>query len=290
MDSDGVPRATVLTSARVLEALEVAQNPEARGNFHSLAVGRDASVWFYFSGTAARRPVVCVGRFDPRDGGVRIVIPPAQAEAVTAMGASLVLARGTILPLNRGEEMWLWLRHSDGAQVLRIDTTSGACWRAFDAVTTESGQMLSITRPSLRAGAAADALLLLDPPAVELWQISIAGRAKSLHALVGLPTALSAPAADANGRTYIIAGDAPLIPARTDAEAETILPVRYPALLIIESGKLRAIGRDKIDAPGTIALESMRIQELVTEPDAQSLIGYDEESGALLRFRIAAGP
>jgi hypothetical protein len=289
MGVDGVPRATALTSARMFEALELAQAANPRGNFHSLAADRDGRVWFYFAGRAGRRAVACVGRFDPRDGAVRIVISPQQVQEATGMGASLVLARGTVLALGRGEELWLWVRHSDDSRMLRIDAATGTFSRPFEEVTTESARPLSLTRPNLAAGAAADGLLLIDPGNVELWRIDAAGRAKSLHALVGLPTVLSAPTADANGRAIFVAADAPLIPARTDEEAAQILPVRYPAVLIVESGKLRAIGRDRIDVPQGFALESMRIEQLLTEPEAETLIGYDEHSGALLRLKITAG-
>ena len=283
---DAVPRATALTSAAVLEAMKLAQGPRARGNFHSLAADRDGRVWFYFAGAAGRRAVACVGRFDPRDGAVRIIVSPAQVDEATGMGPSLVLARGTILGVAGGDEMWLWVRHSDGARVVRIDPVSGTHWRAFEGVTTETGQPLSLTHPDLRAGAGADGLLLLDPTSVELWRVGPDGRAKSLHPLVGLPKTLSFPAADAKGRAFVIASDTPLIPARTDEEAGKILAVRYPALLIVESAKLRAIGRDRFDAPEHFALEAMRVAELVAETDAQTLIGYDEQSGSLLRFGI----
>jgi hypothetical protein len=289
MGTDGVPRATALTSARVLGSLELAQAANPRGNFHSLAADRHGRVWFYFAGRAGRRAMACVGRFDPRDGAMRVVISPQQMQEATGMGASLVLARGAILSLQRGEELWLWVRHSDGSRMLRIDSTTGTFWRAFEDVTTESARPLPLTRPNLAAGAAADGLLLIDPGNVELWRIDAAGRAKSLHPLVGLPTVLSAPTADANGRAIFIAADAPLIPARTDEEAGQILPVRYPAMLIVESGKLRAIGRDRIDVPQGFALESMRIQQLLAEPEADTLIGYDEHSGALLRLKITTG-
>ena len=286
MGGDAVPRATALTSAAVLDALDPGQATRARGNFHSLAADRDGRLWFYFAGAVGRRSVACVGRFDPRDDAVRIVVSPKQVEEATGMGASLVLARGTILGVAGGDEMWLWVRHSDGARVLRIDPASGTHWRAFEAVTTEAGQPLSLTRPELRAGAGPDGLLLLDPTSVELWRVGPDGRATSLHPLVGLPTTLSSPAADAKGRAFVVASDTPLIPARTDEEAAKILPVRYPALLIIESAKLRARGRDQFDAPEGFALESMRVAELLTEPGANTLIGYDEASGSLLRFGI----
>jgi hypothetical protein len=289
MTAAGVPRATALTSARVLEALELTQAANPRGNFHSLAVDREGRAWFYFAGRAGRRAVACVGRFDPRDGAVRVVISPQQVQEATGMGASLVLARGTILSLQRAEELWLWVRHSDGSRMLRINATTDRFWRAFEDVTTESARPLPLTGPNLAAGAAADGLLLIDPGNVELWRIDAAGRAKSLHPLVGLPTVLSAPTADAKGRAIFVAADAPLIPARTDEEAAQILPVRYPALLIVESGKLRAIGRDRIDVPQGFALESMRIQQLVAEPDGESAMGYDEHSGALLGVKITAG-
>ena len=286
MGSDGVPRATALTSAFLLDAMELAQTANARGNFHSLAADPDGRVWFYFAGRAGQRAVASVGQFDPRDGAVRVVISPQQLREATGMGASLVLARGSVLALQRGEELWLWVRHSDGSRMLRIDAASGTFWRAFEEVTTESGRPLPLTRPNLAAGAAADGFLMIDPGNVELWRIDASGRAKSLHPLVGLPTVLSAPTGGAKGHAIFIAADAPLIPARTDEEAAQILPVRYPAVLIVESGKLRAIGRDRIDVPQGFALESMRIQQLLAEPEPETLIGYDEHSGALLRLKI----
>ena len=85
MGSDAIPRATALTSAAVLQALKLSQAPRARGNFHSLAADRAGRVWFYFAGAAGRRSVSCVGRFDPRDGAVRIIVSPAQVDEATGM-------------------------------------------------------------------------------------------------------------------------------------------------------------------------------------------------------------
>lgn len=288
--ADGVPRATALTVARVLAAMDVAPSANSRpsGNFHSLAVGPGGRLWFYFAGGAGRRAVSCVGTFDPRDDAIAIVLNEAQLAKATAMGPSLVLARGMLV--TRGDDVWLWVRHSDGAGLFRIDATSGALSRPFDAVKTQAGETLTLNRPGLALGAASDGLLLLDLGRVELWRIDEAGRATSLHSLVGLPTVLSAPAGDATGRAFILAADAPLIPARTDEETFQIVPARYPALLVIESGELRAIGRDDILAPERFAVREMRVQQLIVEPNMNSLFGYDEQSGALLRFQVEPGP
>ncbi|HEV2295123.1 MAG TPA: hypothetical protein VGR35_14815 [Tepidisphaeraceae bacterium] len=290
LGADGVPRATALTAGRVLAALDLVSSPAVRasGNFHSLAAGPDGRVWFYFAGGAGRRAASCVGTFDARDGAIRIVVNDTQLASATGMGRSLVLARGTLIA--RGDDLSLWVRHSDAAGLFRIDPNSGGVLRPFDTVTTQSGERLTLTRPDLAMGAAPDGLLLLDPGRVELWRIDSAGRAFSLHTLVGLPTFLSAPSADATGRAFLVAADAPLIPARTDEEAHQVLPVRYPALLIIESGKLRAIGRDDMTAPEGFALPEMRVQQLLADPQTQSLIGYDEKSGALVRFRLVNNP
>lgn len=286
LGGDGVPRATALTTNGVLAALGLEHSTPSRasGNFHSLAAGRDGRVWFYFAGGAGRRSVSCVGTFDPRDEAIAIIVNDAQLRKATAMGPSLVLARGTLAA--RGGNLWLWVRHSDQAGLFRIDATSGSLSRPFETVNTESGRTLTLNRPGLALGAAPDGLLLLDIGLVELWRIDDSGRATSLHPLVGLPSVLSAPAGDAKGRAFILAANAPLIPARTDEEAKQVLPTRYPALLVIEPDKLLPIGREDITAPEGFALQDMRVQQLLAEPGSDALIGYDEQSGALLRFRI----
>ncbi len=291
LGSDGVPRATALTTGRVLEASGIEQSGAARGSghFHSLAVADDGRVWFYFAGGAGRTSVSCVGTFDPRDDSIKIVLDNATLKQATGMGPSLVLARGTLVVLG-GDDVWLWVRHSDGAGLFHIDATSGVASRPFDAVTTQTGQTLTLHRPGLAMGTGTGGLLLLDLNLVELWRIDPAGRATSLHSLVGLPAFLSTPAGGAAGRAFVLAADAPLIPARTDEETRQILPVRYPALLVIEPGNLRTIARGDITPPEGFALKEMRVRPLLHEPGTDTLIGYDENSGALLRFQIVAGP
>jgi hypothetical protein len=290
LGADAVPRATGLTSARVLAAADVAANGSAggaSGTFHSIATDHAGRIWFYFAGGAGRRAVVCLGVFDPRDESIRVVMDEARLRKATGMGASLVLAHGTLAGPAGGESLWLWVRHSDGSALFRVDAKSGDVSPPIDVVNTTAGAPLEMTGPGQAVGAAADGgLLLRDAHDVELWRIDPSGHATLPHPLIGLPTALSAPAGDARGRAYLVAGDAPLIPARSDAEALIpVPPIRYPALLIVEAGKLRGIGRQDLTLPAEVSAEEMRVQELIAETE-ETLVGYDEQSGALLRFRI----
>lgn len=287
---DAVPRATALTSGRVLAALNLgAAAPKASGTFHSIAAANDGRIWFYFAGGAGRRTVTCVGTFDPSDDTIHIVLNDAQLQKATAMGASLVLARGTLVAAPGGDMLWLWIRHSDGSALFGVDAKTGDVAAPIEVVNTTAGAPLRMTGPGKAVGAASDGgLLLRDTRDVELWQIDPSGRATLLHALSGLPTALSAPAGGAGGRTFMVAGDAPLIPARSDEEAlEPVLPVRYPALLIVEDGTLRGIGGQDFALPAGVTPQEMRVHELLAEPE-NALVGYDEHSGALLRFRISS--
>lgn len=288
LGNDGVPRATALSPARVLAAMSVrAASLTAGGTFHSLAAGHDGRIWFYFTAGAGSRAGACVGAFDPRDDSIRVILTDAQLQKTTAMGPSLVLARGTIVAAAGDSSPWLWVRHSDRSALFRIEAKTGGVSPAIDVMSATSDAPPRMTGPGLALAAAADgALLLRDMRAVALWRIDPDGRAALLHELIGLPTALSAPAGDARGRAYLIAGDAPLIPARSDQEAlMPVLPVRYPALLIFEAGALRAIGGQDFTLPDELTPKEMRVRELLAESE-NAFVGYDEHSGALLRFRI----
>jgi hypothetical protein len=242
-----------------------------------------------------------VGIYTPKSAQVRILADADALADATGMGRSLPLARGSIVADPRN--VWIWLRHSDGWAMFRIDprsvATSGPMRlpKAFDAVTL-NGQPIALTREEYQMSPApAGSLFLVDPLAGRLLKIAPSGQATVARSLVGLPVDLSTPAVDSAGRLLIFAANDRLItrPAgvaapTTDASQPEKFDASFPALLIFDTpaggnGVLH-IGRDNMQAYPGFPVFGMRLRELVPQADAQGWVTYDAGSGELLRASV----
>jgi hypothetical protein len=304
-----IPRVTQLSAATISAALGVSSG--GKGNIHDIAAGPSGEIYFYFCGVApeGRRTHACVGMFTPKTAQVRVLADADALAAATGMGRSLPLARGSVV--SDARNIWIWLRHSDGWAVFRIDPrtvpTSGPTRlaKAFDAV-TYNGQAIPLTRDEYQiAPAPGGMLFLLDPLAGRLLKIAPAtgGQATLVRSLVGLPLDLSTPTTDSAGRLVIFAANGKLITAGAPSGgAETSTPpppaekidASFPAILIFDTpangNGLQQIGRDNMQAYPGFPIFGMRLRELVPQPDQQAWVSYDAGSGELLRAMIHEKP
>jgi hypothetical protein len=145
--ADEVPRATVLSSEAILDAMPPVKlpekpaakspakpqaNPATRkgppgsdaisrgGNIQSIASGIDGELYFYFAGGVGSVTRCCLGRFEPRKGQIRILCDAPKLASASGMGLSISLARGRVMVA--GQRVRLLLRHSDGWAMFEFDS------------------------------------------------------------------------------------------------------------------------------------------------------------------------
>lgn len=285
----GVPRATRLTSSAILDAMGLSRT--GSGAIQSLACDRDGSLHFYFRGGHARQSAVCYGRYFPQDEKLQILAGTKHLAESTGMGASLGVANGTVLCWE--STLWLWVRHSDAFALFQFslhDLPNKSEMKLpvpLPAVLI-SGGTLQLTRDDYDLAAAPDkSLVLLDRYLGLLWRIDSTGSATPSHTVLGLPSMVSNPAAYPDGTiAMMFCPSDPLEPHGEQNMAPAKLRTSYPALVSLRNGKLDAIGRQDLSAPGSFPLHAMQVSRFCYEPGNDSWIAYDQSSGELLRFRL----
>ena len=268
-------------------------------------MGPGGDIFFYFLGTQERKSLACFGLFTPRTSGIRILADGEALGSATGMGASLPLARASIV--SDTKDVWLWLRHSDGSAMFHFDPRGIPrqgpikLAKAFETARLND-QPLALTREDYEISLAPEGtLFLLDLFAGRVLQINADGTAKVVTSVVNLPNALSTPTTDRAGHLLIFAGGvdekgqhAELIPPKTVEDAgELKLETSYPSMLIFDlSGgnpddrRVSAIERDNIQAYPGFPVYRMRLQYLLPYPKDEAWISYDSGSGELLRLKI----
>jgi hypothetical protein len=233
----------------------------------------------------------------PRNATIQLLADTNAIASATDMGRSLPLARGSVLADRH--ILWLWLRHSDAWSLFRIDTrklpSSGPSplTRAFSAVRIDE-RPIDLTRDEYDLAPAGDEnLFLLDPLEGRVLKITPEGVATVVRSLVGLPSSLSTPTVDREGKLLLFAAtpgpNAPIIqPAKIeDTNAARPPDVTYPAMLIFGAGDhITAIGRDDIVAYPGFPVFGMRLKQLIPHPGEEGWVSYDPGSGELLRLKI----
>ena len=204
VDANNVPAATELSTRLIASKLPL--TGAASGEIQSIACGSDNAVYFYFNGGVGSNIVVNLGRFDPKTNAIQILADTTALSRLTGMDAALALATGTLIPVNAGKQIWLWIRHTDAFVLTRFDVASSPAdlklekpirSLAVTNATTAPATPLSLTDESQRLGPGPDgSLLLLDLPASMLRQINADGRANDVASLVGLSDLLSTPTLD----------------------------------------------------------------------------------------------
>jgi hypothetical protein len=224
-----LPRATALTTFNILAAIQGSgfrvqgsgkQKPG--GTIQSICAGPDGEVYFYFVGGVGNVTQACLGRFDPRGGGggggpgaesIRILADTRQLAEATGRGASLELARGTLLAQKLGGErasrtsrVLLFLRHTDGRAIFafeprRLGSSGGTLDlslskpQGFSEVRrADTNEPIDLTREDcdLSAGIG-DELLVTDRRLGALYRVDSLGKATLLASLVGLPEGVTTP-------------------------------------------------------------------------------------------------
>jgi hypothetical protein len=291
MGEDKVPHAADLSTTRVCEALGISGGT---GNIQSLAPARGGDLFFYFLGSKGRQTLACLGLYSNKSGRIRVLADTNTLMAETGLGRSITLARGTVV--SHGNSYWLWVRHTDASALHRL--------RAVDIpssgyIALESGRLnvrieghtVDLTNPEYAISAAGEeSLFWLDRTESMLYRIDANGYVSLYKSLVGLPLALSLPSRDPQGRILIFAADSPKSEV-TNLNQINLPRVRvtvpFPALLMFDQNALRAIGSDKFHLYPGVSLQAMRIGELISDPKDRSWLGYDNNSGELIRMRIS---
>jgi hypothetical protein len=281
----GLPSATQLSNTAVLEALG---KPDGRGSLQSLVSGADGNLYFYFAGRSRKQFLAAFGRFSPGTSKLQILEDGAALGQSSGMGASLALARGSILRAD--SLLWLWLRHDQGYALLSMDLARpGTTLRqTFEQVRTATGQ-LSLTTLSEDVAAGPDkSLLFVDRSEKRLWKISVLGEAAPVARLADLSESMTAPSFDGQGRLVLLASEPPAKPDE-DFSSPLLNPstgpsVAYPALVILEGDGRTILGRNAFIVPTNFNLRAFAPTRLAR--DRSGWLAYDPPTGELVRLRI----
>ncbi len=290
------PRATRLTSANVLAAAGAASTD--RANIQSIASGANGEIYFYLQGGGKRNSIACFGRFAPRTGAIQILAGTSQLQSETGLGASIELARGTVVVPQSGRWLTLLVRHTDAAAMFRIDFRKLPPSGAMSALGTPinelhaPGETLSLTRADIElACGPAESILILDTWGGALWRIAPGNDVSALCSIVGISKQLSLPAASRDGQITLFAGDGEPIQPHVKQRIEPVdLELRYPSLLMLDGPKasqFQVVSRDDIRAPGGFAMYATQLQQLIYEPTRDSFVGFDSASGQIVRIKLA---
>lgn len=299
--ANNVPAATELSTRLIASKLPLAGT--ASGEIQSIACGSDNAVYFYFNGGVGPNIVVELGRFDPKTNEIQILADTNALSRLTGMDAALALATGTLIPVNDGKQVWLWIRHTDAFVLTRFDMASSASAMKLEKPivtlgvtqsTTAPAIPISLTDESQRLGPGPNgSLLLLDLPASMLRQIKADGRVSDVASLVGLSDLLSAPAVDLRdgvkpGQLLIFAATS--LPLRAHSAEQVVAPtllmnVQYPAMIVLNPpGQARAVPMTKFDFHAGFQAPATGFQQLVYAGD-NSYASYDSGSGELVRIK-----
>jgi hypothetical protein len=284
----GVPTATHLSNATILEAMG---KPAGRGSIQSLVVGADRNLYFYLAGRNAKDFIAAFGSFAPSTGKLQILQDTAALAQTSRMGASLALARGSII--RSDSLLWLWLRHDQGYALLSMDLTRpGSTLRqTFEAIRKPDG-LLALTSPTedLSSGPG-KSLLFLDRQQQQLWKINLLGQAAPIARLADLPANITPSSLDDQGRAILLAPEPPAPSGTDDLERfhpllnpSTAPAVAYPALVILDGDQRTLLDRNSFTVPLNFSVRAFAPTRL--ERDRSGWLAYDPRSGELLRLRI----
>jgi hypothetical protein len=151
-----------------------------------------------------------------------------------------------------------------------------------------AGEHISISSSGARLSSGPDSnLFLTNTHAAGLFEVDSAGRARLISTLVGLPKDLSPAVPIAENRVMLFAADAdeitPTVESRTDAAS---VDTTFPAVLILDQGKISAIPKERITARPALPVYALRLREIAAEP-AGTFIVFDAASGELMRMKLS---
>src|SRR5258706_1520399 len=283
MSEGGCPAATKLSNSTILEAMG---KGGASGSIQSLTVGPDGKLYFYFTGGTKKQLLAAFGFFSPENGKIQILSDTTALARDSRLGASLALARGSVVRV--GDVLWLWLRHDDGYALLSLDVTRvGSVLRQTFEQVHMGDEELPLTSPSedLTRGAG-NALGYLDRRSARLWRIAPLGEASLLQGIADLPKNVTAPAAldDERGRLILFAPDGAPFQEQPQLPIANRPAVEYPALVILDGDQRTILGRETFIAPERLNVRTLAPSTFVR--DRSAFLAYDAQSGELLRLRV----
>jgi hypothetical protein len=307
--SDDIPQTTRLTTSAIIAAFgppaSASMKPTtppapASGNIQSIETDSDDHLLFFFSGGVDRSNCVGLGEFDPRQDSIQILAGTRALATQTGMGASIAVAAGQIIkplaqPAATWPRYWLWLHHSDAAIFLRFDPASAVpgqpmqLQRSFDQLAGE-GAPPHLTDDQLAFAAGDDdSLAMFDWRTAWLFHVDENGGVTPWTSVLGIPRDLSALTARPGGieLAFAPAGEPA---AGTDGDGQSVrnarfLKLRYPTLIAIAGDTVTPVViEDDMHGPPDLDIGKLRLQQLVPAGQPQQWIGYDAQSGMLLRI------
>jgi len=217
------------------------------------------------------------------------------------MEGSIALALGQILkPLSTDAgghpQYWLWLHHSDAAALMQFDPAiesgnTGAVSRAVarysldgadqdlkdDQLDLAAGENISLLMTNWRTAW----LYRLDENRVATQWLSVLGLPRNLSALTPRPGGVAIAFAPVGEPAAGSDGDGQSV---KDAH---LLKVNYPALIAFTPNGVVAIAaRDDMTGPSQLDIGKLRLQQILPTSKAREWVGYDAESGLVLRVRM----
>jgi hypothetical protein len=292
MGDSGVPQTIpALSVPNVLATLGAAGG---NGSIRSIATGPDNNLYALFVGGQGRLPLWAIVQFAPITNRLKVVADTRRLMSESRMGASIDLARGTLVSYDR--DLWLWLRHSDDAAILQVipGDVEGQVDLRRVVLKPPKGVGLPISEQDDLSAGPAHALYYVDRVKATLWKIdSTTSDYVAVQPLEGFSRALTAPAVDRTARICFLVGEGdPLYAKDTGLTGPppAWTQVAYPAFVQMpEAGVKGAVitnGRDDFRAPPALPLQDLQPRHLLLDRTTGTLITFDAASGELLRVKL----
>jgi hypothetical protein len=266
------------------------------GAIHSLAIGPDDALYLLFIGSRGPAPVYFVAQYVPASHGLRIVADTPRLMKESGLGPSLELARGSLL--SSATDLWLWVRHTDGYALLKLESHADAEMTIHRLQPQPPGEArdwrLNDEAEHLSAGLHG-MLYYVDPAHATLWGIDTNGNVSPVLSLEGLPQAVTPPAA-IDGRLFMLFGDSPhfafvssLNPQEQELADSSKATAAFPALLAYSpvEHKSTYFYRSHLIAPESLPLQTLDPRQLTVDVANNTLLTFDAGTGELLRLRFS---
>lgn len=279
MGNDGIPRSTGLNDREILSRM---QATGGQGTIQSIRCVGDNKLLFYFVGGKDARLVACVGSFDVRTGEMDVMLDTDRLMAVTGMGYSIELARGSLGSTR--DACYLFLRHTDAASLLRWDKFRPSLgWQKFD-LSDDTGPVDLRDPKMIVVGQNNGSLTVTDLKRAKIWEVQPGEPWTEVLNLAGMPREISEPVVDGNNVVLFIAGGDPIEP--VDVQEKSIPPVEstYPAIVLREGRIVRTITPDHWVYASGVTPERMHLSTLLKDVKPDTWIAYDIPSGTILRI------
>jgi hypothetical protein len=305
-----IAQPTALTTTAILAACGPAPSAApaispgtAGGNIQSIVIDADDHVLFFFSGGVGRATRVCLGQFNPRDQSIRILAGTPLLAEQSGMGGSIGIAQGEILQslptgVGAAQQYCLWLHHSDAAVLMRFDPsiepgTTLKFSRARETYWADgTEQDLKDDKIDFFAGEG-DSLLMMNWRTAWLCRLDENMTATKWVSVLGLPRNLSALTTRPGGIAIAFAPEGELA-AGSDGDGQSVkdahlLEVQYPALIAFtKNGVVVIAAKDDMHGPPELDIGNLRLRQFLPARKAHEWIGYDAQSGIIVRVRMTA--